>query len=200
MELEEYKISLEHFMGGWFIKESICDNILNYIKQNDHLSIQRTLEGEKGGSNDIIVMRESKDWNIFPNEYHYPIKDYKDALRAVSLKYIEKYPDANNVKKFGVFENMNIQQYQPNQGFYPWHCENTGEKTQARDRHLVFMTYLNNVEDGGTEFKFQNLKIPAKKGLTLIWPATWTHMHRGIISKTSVKTIITGWFSFESIS
>jgi hypothetical protein len=116
------------------------------------------------------------------------------------LKYIEKYPDANKVKKFGVFENINIQQYQPNQGFYPWHCENTGEKSLARDRHLVFMTYLNTVEDGGTEFKFQNLTIPAKKGLTLIWPATWTHMHRGVISKTSVKTIITGWFSFESIS
>ena len=30
------------------------------------------------------------------------------------------------------------------------------------------MTYLNNVENGGTEFYYQNLRVEAKKGLTLI--------------------------------
>ena len=58
------------------------------------------------------------------------------------------------------------------------------------------MTYLNNVKDGGTEFKYQNITAPAHKGLTLIWPAIWTHTHRGQISQTESKTIITGWFSY----
>ena len=59
------------------------------------------------------------------------------------------------------------------------------------------MTYLNSVEDGGTEFKYQNLITPAKKGLTLIWPAQWTHTHRGQISGTKEKYIVTGWFNFH---
>ena len=58
------------------------------------------------------------------------------------------------------------------------------------------MTYLNDVEDGGTEFKYQNLTTPAKKGLTLIWPVYWTHTHRGQISNTKTKYITTGWFDF----
>ena len=58
------------------------------------------------------------------------------------------------------------------------------------------MTYLNDVYDGGeTEFMFYNLKIKPRKGLTLIWPAGWTHMHRGLPSEKSEKMIVTGWFS-----
>ena len=64
------------------------------------------------------------------------------------------------------------------------------------DRCLVFMTYLNDVEDGGTSFKYQDIDIPAKKGLTLIWPAYWTHTHKGIISNTKEKYIVTGWLNF----
>ena len=36
------------------------------------------------------------------------------------------------------------------------------------------MTYLNDVPDGGTHFKYQELTAPAKKGLTLIWPTDFT--------------------------
>ena len=58
------------------------------------------------------------------------------------------------------------------------------------------MTYLNSC-DGGTDFKNQGITIPATKGLTLIWPSEWTHTHKGIISNTSEKYIVTGWFGFK---
>jgi hypothetical protein len=67
----------------------------------------------------------------------------------------------------------------------------------AAARHLVFMTYLNDVTDaGGTEFLYQGITVQPRKGLTLIWPADWTHHHRGVVSPTQEKYIITGWFSF----
>jgi hypothetical protein len=41
------------------------------------------------------------------------------------------------------------------------------------------MTYLNDVDDGGgTEFFHQRLVVQPRKGLTLVWPADWTFMHR----------------------
>jgi hypothetical protein len=50
---------------------------------------------------------------------------------------------------------------------------------QGASRHLVFMTYLNDVDDeGGTEFFHQKLVVQPRKGLTLVWPADWTFMHR----------------------
>ena len=57
------------------------------------------------------------------------------------------------------------------------------------------MTYLNNVKNGGTEFKYQKLKTEAKEGLTLIWPTDFTHTHRGLVAKET-KYIITGWYTF----
>jgi hypothetical protein len=65
------------------------------------------------------------------------------------------------------------------------------------DRHLVFMTYLNDIEDHGeTEFYHQMLKIKPEKGLTLIWPADWTFTHRGNPSPSEQKYIVTGWFNY----
>ena len=53
------------------------------------------------------------------------------------------------------------------------------------------------IDQGGTEFYYQNMTIQPKKGLTVIWPADWTHTHRGIVSPTQEKYIITGWFSYH---
>jgi hypothetical protein len=58
------------------------------------------------------------------------------------------------------------------------------------------MTYLNDVPDAGTEFKYQKITTQAKKGLTIIWPSDWTHTHKGQISDVNEKYIITGWYSF----
>ena len=58
------------------------------------------------------------------------------------------------------------------------------------------MTYLNDVPDGGTIFADQDIIIPAKKGLTLIWPAGFTHIHKGQITEKHEKQIVTGWYSY----
>ena len=42
---------------------------------------------------------------------------------------------------------------------------------------------------------YQKLITPAKKGLTLIWPVDFTHIHRGQICNQE-KIITTGWFYF----
>jgi len=82
-----------------------------------------------------------------------------------------------------------------NEGFNYYHYERDDLSTCSRN--LVFMTYLNDVEDGGTQFKYQNLITPAKKGLTLIWPTDFTHTHRGVISQTKEKYIVTGWYTYN---
>ena len=65
-------------------------------------------------------------------------------------------------------------------------------------RHLVFMTYLNTVTDGGeTEWFHQQIKIQPRKGLTVMWPVDWTHVHRGVPSKTQTKYVTTGWYTYK---
>ena len=111
--------------------------------------------------------------------------------KAIDL-YAQKFPQLDSLQEFEL-ESYNIQRYLPGEGFYNWHCENTGY-TLGGDRVLAWMIYLNDVEDGGTEFKTQNHIEKAEAGKFLIWPAYWTHIHRGQISNTKTKYIITGWY------
>jgi hypothetical protein len=94
---------------------------------------------------------------------------------------------------------MNIQKYPAGGGFKVWHHERDRATIPNCTRHLVFMTYLNDVkEGGGTEFAHQRevrgeKALKAEKGLTVIWPADWTHTHRGIVAPNEEKIIATGW-------
>ena len=91
-------------------------------------------------------------------------------------------------------EGANIQYYKPGAGYFAEHCERTSKN---ENRCLVWMTYLTDTPNAGTHFKYQNITAPCKKGLTLIWPTDFTHTHRGQISDTHEKYIITGWFGYE---
>ena len=54
--------------------------------------------------------------------------------------------------------------------------------------------YLNDVDGGSTEFKFNPSAIEPKEGMLLIAPAHWTHMHKGNPpTGEQTKYIITGW-------
>ena len=56
------------------------------------------------------------------------------------------------------------------------------------------MTYLNDVEDGGTtDFDYYKVKIKPECGKTLIWPAEWTHAHTGTISKWKNILLLAGY-------
>ena len=73
------------------------------------------------------------------------------------------------------------------------HCENADPITS--NRILAWMFYLNTVKDGGTYFENYDLSMEAVEGRLVIWPAYWTHFHKGIVSKTETKYIATGWMS-----
>jgi hypothetical protein len=98
---------------------------------------------------------------------------------------------------WGISEYINIQYNPPGGGFKVWQTERCVADTLQSRRHLVFMTYLNDVTDeGGTEFMHQKITVHASKGKTLIWPVDWTHTHRGIVSPSQEKYVLTGWFSY----
>ena len=75
---------------------------------------------------------------------------------AVTKNVVLFVDDSQN--RYTITENMNIQHYKPGGGFKKWHFENTGPKSMSRK--LVFMTYLNDVDDGGTtDFDYYNIKV-----------------------------------------
>ena len=113
------------------------------------------------------------------------------ALNSLTQDYVKMYPHLDVIDKWEVTTGYNIQKYNPGQAFHATHCENNGNG----NRVMAWMIYLNTVNDGGgTAFPHQNMVLKAEEGKGVIWPAYWTHIHHGVVSKTEVKYIATGWY------
>jgi hypothetical protein len=92
---------------------------------------------------------------------------------------------------------IKMQKTDPGAGYHVWHFEQGTDHDAARC--LVFIAYLNDIEDAGeTEFLYQRLRIPPKENSMVIWPAGFTHTHRGnVVHGNKSKYIVTGWFYLE---
>ena len=190
LNLKEYKLPVESFIQGWYMSESICDDMINFFHRHKDLwtpgKVSDSVQEYKKKSTDLYV-------NCFATEE--PLFSYRTQLQWCLDEYAKIYPELTDVGCFNINTDYNIQHYNVNEGFNYYHCERS--LISSCLRNLVFMTYLNDVEDGGTQFKYQNLITPAKKGLTLIWPTDFTHTLRGIISQTKEKYIVTGWYTYN---
>jgi hypothetical protein len=184
-------------MGEGFIKDlSICDELIKYFNESD-----KKFEGAVGSNTNGVVVDTSikKSTEILFSEISDTnlVCNYVKGLQSILDPYMEKYKFCNEYARFTITEDVKVQHYKPNEGYCVWHTERINNTYPNTARHLVFMTYLNDVDDGGeTEFYYQELKVKPRKGLTLIWPADWTHTHRGITSPTQEKYIVSGWFSY----
>ena len=114
--------------------------------------------------------------------------EYEIHLQKTSSGKWNLHPsDGYQVKDTGYM----VQKYEPN-GFYNWHhdwCMNEGWS-----RIYTYIWYINTIkeEDGGwTEF-IDGTRIQPKVGSILLFPATWTYVHRGYTTKVP-KYIVTGW-------
>jgi len=112
--------------------------------------------------------------------------------------YKEKYaPNFAVLEESGKHNNyaFKLQKTSVGGGYHLWHYE--ASNRENCHRLLTWMLYLNDVEEGGeTEFLYQHLRVKPKQGTLVIWPAAFTHTHRGNPPLSNEKYIITGWTEF----
>lgn len=174
--------SLNNFIAGWYIDSQLCNTIV-----------------EKSEAN----IAKFQSWA--PEYQHCDLQEfdtdlcvkYHAQLNTVIELYKDKYPLCYQQLQPWARTPPRIQRYNPGQAYNKPHCENSGA-TGELYRHMAYMTYLNDIDiGGGTEFLNQQVTTQAATGLTLIWPAHWTHYHRGIAAPDEIKYIITGWLCFR---
>ena len=162
-----------------------CKNIITFFEGNSHL--------HKPG-------QRSKDTEMFLETVgKTPINSVLAQTLSVCIDdYQKEYSFINKIKSWNIAPTFKIQRYNPGEGYFILHCENDGGVDgSAEKRVLAWMIYLNDVTDGGeTEFPTQDKKFQPRAGDVLIWPAYWTHPHRGIVSESQTKYIVTGWYAF----
>ena len=128
-------------------------------------------------------------------------KDAVDLFFDGLQKCYEEYTNEYSVLKDGKIRgsHMKMQRTSPGGGYHVWHGEQ-GNNARA-ERVLVYMLYLNTLEPdaaGETEFLYQQKRLRPQENTMILWPAAYTHAHRGnVVHGDKDKYIVTGWFYYE---
>ena len=96
-----------------------------------------------------------------------------------------------NLRKF-LLHDIKLKIIPAGGGFHNWHYEDGSLESSARQ--FVVQDYLNDEFDGGeTEFLYQQRREEAVAGDVLIFPAAFTHTHRGNPPLGGTKYLATSW-------
>ena len=113
------------------------------------------------------------------------------ALAPCINKYQKKYNNLDNISFWQCDPVFTFQKFESeHDGFKSWHTE---QGAGTANRIAVWHFYLNDAKSG-TEF-MSYPTVNAKMGRCVIWPASWTHVHRSAPNK-GLKYIISGWMSY----
>ena len=187
-----------------------CKTIINKFDNNDKERQSKTidscsykdqvnnLEGKKSDSCKSVISKKCSQitFNLSDRNdifYHRFVK--KAILKSLAL-YTKRYPFlqvGSDCCEYNLTSLYNFQKYTDGEGYYKLHCE---QGPLAPYRMLVWSLYLNDAKCG-TEFPTQKKVVKPKTGRMVIWPASWTHPHRGVTPNKGLKYIITGWWNFE---
>jgi hypothetical protein len=162
--------------AGFTINRQEREGISKTKKQDDALYAHSEKELELLNTKELIAHFN----NIF---WLGPYKEYSDKFDA--LKDIDPHKNYS----------FKIQKTEIGGGYHIWHCE-AGNRDSSR-RLLAWTLYLNDIKEGGeTEFLYQHKRIKPKTGTLVLWPAAFTHTHRGNPPLSNTKYIVTGWVEF----
>ena len=171
-----------------------CEKIIDFINSSDLTPglVQTPLKND-------LIKSEKDSWDISldaDDEGSIEINDLIfNSLTQCIQEYKKQHPQINQLASWRYFPDYNLQKYNPGQAYHSNHCENMNPVSSHRV--LAWMYYLNTITDGGgTYFDNYDLTMNAVQGRCVIWPAYWTHMHKGIVSKTETKYIATGWMNY----
>jgi len=178
---------METFIRTYKISDiTLCDRLIDYHKNNNEYKKEGIIYKKDTGEVDKSI-KESIDVRFFNGTNDKTINELYNEITIHVYKYAKEFQlDCNLITE----DPGLIQWYPKGGGFKKWHFERCNY--QSRKRQIVYMLYLNDLENGGTEWCLQNVKLEAVKGTLVLWPSDFTHVHRGIVANEE-KYICTGW-------
>jgi len=196
-QLRKVDYTLGNFVGVFknaFTKE-FCEQV---IKQYEDMA--ESGHGQTRFASENASRTWKDDTQVFADDIDYiPLrKATKEFNELFWGKYFPIYEQEYSVlKESGRHTNyaFKIQKTKIGGGYHVWHYE-SGNR-ESSNRLLTWILYLNDVHEGGeTEFLYQHMRVKPEQGTLVIWPAAFTHTHRGNPPISNEKYIVTGWTEF----
>ena len=176
------------------VPSDMCKKVIDYFEDKKvHHFRGRYMIGD-----DFFIdksIKDSVDLSLDIEDECPPSTILGRVLDFYTDRYNHKYRSTFGISRYAVDREYNIQRYDPGQGYHGLHCESFG---LGNPRVLAWTLYLNTVVDGGgTYYSEYDKTVDAVEGRLCIFPAFWTHTHKGIVSNTETKYIATGWYIYH---
>ena len=170
----------EDFIGVWdnVTLDDFNNYVINLLDESTQI-VPRSNAGVKDAQLDIAAFNPMISDHIM------------NAVRTCCEQYFNWYP----YLKYFQYHSTTclLQKTMPTEGYHGWHYESNNITNS--NRTLVWSVYFNDLEDSGeTEFLYQKKKVKPKAGRVLIFPSSFTHLHRGN-PPYEAKYIATGWLA-----
>ena len=185
-------MKLEQFIGIFpnAINDDLCSEFVNYFNAISEQGLTMSTMEES----DIIGTIRKDELIHIPGGL--PPQCFPEGLCKLLWKNISEcfniYFKEYSINRPMTSHNFKVHRVQLSGGYHAWHHEHAYE---ASDRVLAWHLNLEVPKKGGeTEFLFQSMRVEPKVGQLAMWPAGFTHKHRGNPPLEGQKTYLTGWF------
>ena len=192
--MSDIKITHNQFIGVYenVLSEENCKNIIKLFE--DDLKNKVDSNGNTQFFRDKMERYDYQKFYQTSDKSNQIVSVINDVLDKCISLYAEEFWTVKQLKATSLA--IKLQKTPPRGGYHVWHCEQDSKKNE--DRVLVWTVYLNDIPsgEGETEFLWQGLRVQAKAGTVSIFPASFTHTHRGNPVYSCDKYIATGWYTF----
>ena len=181
--------------------DGFCEHLITEFNRVQTLGVGTDRQNGEGADKHI-----KNDYQIFSNGKNIDFEAFEDqktidlffnGLQECFKQYSNEYSVITQTRLN--CKNMKMQKTSTGGGYHVWHGEQ-GNGEEA-NRSLVYTLYLNDLPleaNGETEFLYQQRRIAPAKNTMVLWPAAFTHAHRGNpVYGDHHKYIVTGWFYNE---
>ena len=173
---------------GAFTPED-CNEIISHI---DHFEKHSLMFHDKTSlhTTDNATINVAHDWEIDEKATCKISELILPKFKPCVDEYLQAFSVLNGYK-FLLYD-IKIKKIPVGGGFHAWHFETGGIVNTHRT--FVVQLYVNDDFEGGeTEFLYQHRREEAVAGDVLIFPAGFTHTHRGNPPIGGHKYLITSW-------
>ena len=181
---------------NWGMPVKDCQMIIEKFQQvvkYDKSQVDTFKTGRKNFTEiDIDKYGDSDFWKEPKKKFVAMMEEYKTRfMKNLNIKDIHFPPVID-------MENIIIKKYMPNdEDQFKVHVDVVRSMGDSAKRFLVFILYLNDVEDGGhTMFPKPNIWVKPRAGRLLVFPPFWTHPPAGLKPLSGPKYVMMSYLHY----
>jgi hypothetical protein len=192
---------IDNFIGVFenAVSKEYCEQVIEHYNQMERMNKTFSRQQLEGVSK---MFKDTKSYSLLDDKDSQVVhgngliaSTFANALGNANQEYGNKYGILGAVATYQVSETIKIQKTEPSEGYHVWHCEHCAIAYGRRMMQAIL--YLNDVEEGGeTEFLYFSKRVKPKQGTLLLFPASFTHTHRGNPPLSGTKYIMNTWLEY----